>query len=150
MPGKVNPVIPEYIISVSHKIYSSDQLISSLSGQGCLELNAYLPVIGFSVIESLKLLISSDKTLADNLLTGLRMDQSAGYEALIKSPSITTSLVPWCGYNKAAELAKLMKEKKIDIFQANDILRALDGNTLKKILEPGNLLKLGFSLDDLR
>ena len=78
------------------------------------------------------------------------MDQSAGYEALIKSPSITTSLVPWCGYNKAAELAKLMKEKKIDIFQANDILRALDGNTLKKILEPGNLLKLGFSLDDLR
>ncbi len=150
MPGKVNPVIPEYIISVSHKVYSNDQLISSLCGQGCLELNAYLPVIGYSLIESLKLLISADKTLTDNLLAGILMDHSAGYEALIKSPSITTSLVPWCGYNKAAGLAKLMKENKIDVFQANGILKVLDDITLKKIIEPGNLLKLGFSLEDLR
>jgi aspartate ammonia-lyase len=150
MPGKVNPVIPEYVISVSHKVYSNDQLISTLSGQGCLELNAYLPLIGYSVIESLKLLISSDNTLLKNLLSGLSINESAGYDALMNSPSITTALVPQCGYNKAAELAKLMKEKHIDIFKANDILNIIDINLLKKILEPGNLLKLGFSLEDLR
>ena len=40
MPGKINPVIPEFVISAAHKIYSNDVLISSLSGQGTLELNA--------------------------------------------------------------------------------------------------------------
>ena len=46
MPGKVNPVIAEYIISASHKIYSNDMLVSNMCGQGQFELNAYLPVIG--------------------------------------------------------------------------------------------------------
>ena len=117
MPGKVNPVIAEFVISAAHKVYSNDQLISSLCGQGCLELNAYLPVIGLSILESLKLLISSDKSLLENLLTGISIDHTAGYEALIRSPSLTTALVPWCGYNKAAEIAKLMKEKNIDIIR---------------------------------
>jgi aspartate ammonia-lyase len=150
MPGKVNPVIPEFVISVAHKIYSNDQLISSLSGQGCLELNAYLPVIGLSILESLKLLISSDRSLLENLLSGLTINHTAGSEALLKSTALTTALVPWCGYNKAAELAKLMREKHIDIIEANSALHAVDDENLKKILEPGNLLKLGFSLEDLR
>jgi len=148
MPGKINPVIPEFVISAAHKIYSNDMLVSSLSGQGCLELNAYLPVIGSSVIESLNLLISCNLTLLNNLLTGLIINESAGYEAVINSPSVTTALSPYIGYHKAAELAGLMKDKKINIFEANKILKLIDETKLKSILEPGNLLKLGFSLDD--
>jgi len=149
MPGKVNPVIPEFVISAAHKIYSNDVLISSLSGQGTLELNAYLPVIGCSVIESINLLISCNDTLLNNLFNGLMTNESAGYEAVINSPSVTTALTPLIGYHKAAGLAEIMKDKKINIFKANDILNLIDGQKLKSILEPGNLLKLGFSLDDL-
>jgi aspartate ammonia-lyase len=149
MPGKINPVIPEFIISSAHKVYSNDMLVSSLSGQGCLELNAYLPVIGLALIESINLLISSDYSLLHNLFTGLIVNGLSGYNALISSPSITTALSPHIGYHKAAELAKLMKEKKIDIFEANTILNVIDETSLKSILQPGNLLKLGFSLDDL-
>jgi aspartate ammonia-lyase len=149
MPGKINPVIPEFVISAAHKIYSNDILISSLSGQGTLELNAYLPVIGCAVIESIDLLISCNITLLDNLFTGLKIDEKAGYEAVIYSPSITAALSPHIGYHKAAELAVLMKNKKINIFEANDILKLVDESKLKSILAPGNLLKLGFSLDDL-
>ncbi len=43
MPGKINPVIPEFVISSAHKVYANDMLISSLCGQGTLELNPYLP-----------------------------------------------------------------------------------------------------------
>jgi len=149
MPGKINPVIPEFVISAAHKIYSNDVLVSSLSGQGSLELNAYLPVIGFAVIESINLLISCNITLNTNLLSGLIINESAGYNTLIFSPTLTTALTPHIGYHKAAELAVLMKEKKIDIFEANDILKAIDDSKLKSILQHGNLLKLGFSLDDL-
>jgi len=149
MPGKINPVIPEFVISAAHKIYSNDVLVSSLSGQGILELNAYLPVIGNAVIESINLLLSCNITLMKNLFKGLLVNESAAYEALINSTSITTALSPHIGYHKAAELAQLMKEKKIDIFEANSILKTVDDTKLKTILRPGNLLKLGFSLDDL-
>jgi aspartate ammonia-lyase len=149
MPGKINPVIPEFVISAAHKVYSNDMLISSLSGQGVLELNAYLPVIGCSVIESINLLISANKTLLSNLFSGLVINESAGYKSLINSPSITTALTPHIGYHKAEELARMMKEKKTDIFEANAILKILDDKKLKDILEAGNLLKLGFSLDEI-
>jgi aspartate ammonia-lyase len=149
MPGKINPVIPEFVISAAHKIYSNDMLVSALSGQGTLELNAYLPVIGSSVIESINLLISCNQTLLNNLFTGLVINESAGYEAVINSPSVTTALSPYIGYHKAAELSGLMKDKKISIFEANSILKLIDETKLKSVLEPGNLLKLGFSLDDL-
>jgi aspartate ammonia-lyase len=150
MPGKINPVIPEFVISAIHKIYSNDVLISSLSGQGTLELNPYLPVIGSTIIESINLLISCNVTLLDNLFTGLLVNETAGFEAVINSPSVTTALNPHIGYHKAAELARLMKEKKINIFEANNILKIIGEAKLKTILEPANLLKLGFSLDDLK
>jgi aspartate ammonia-lyase len=147
MPGKINPVIPEFVISAAHKIYSNDVLISSLSGQGTLELNAYLPVIGSAVIESINLLISCNVSLLNNMFMGLHIYEEAGYNAVINSPSVTTALNPHIGYHKAAELAVMMKDKKISIFEA--ILKVIDDTKLKSILEPGNLLKLGFSLDDL-
>jgi aspartate ammonia-lyase len=149
MPGKINPVIPEFVISAAHKVYSNDNLISSLCGQGAFELNAYLPVIGCSIIESLNLLISCDSTMLANLFSGLIINETAGYKALIFSPSVTTALSPYIGYHKAAEVALLMKEKKIDIFEANHILKVITDEKLKTILQPGNLLKLGFSLDEL-
>ena len=149
MPGKINPVIPEFVVSAAHKIYANDVLISSLSGQGTLELNAYLPVIGSTVIESINLLISCNSTLLHNLFEGLKIFDDNAYKALINSPSITTSLSPHIGYHKASEIASLMKEKKIDIFEANKILQVLDDSKLRTILKPGNLLKVGFSLDDL-
>ncbi len=149
MPGKINPVIPEFVISSAHKVYSNDLLITSLCGQGCLELNAYLPVIGSAFIESINLLIASCKSAETNLVSGLIINDTSGYYSLMHSPSITTALTPHIGYHKAGGLAKLMKEKKIDIFEANNILNSIDNARLKEILKPGNLLKLGFSLSDL-
>jgi len=149
MPGKINPVIPEFIISASHKIYSNDQLISSLSGLGCLELNAYLPVLGHTLIESLKLMIAADVTLLSNMLEGIEINSVAGLESLMKSPSLATALVPVCGYNKATALAKYMKENGTDIFEANRATDTIAEPRLRELLLPGNLLKLGFSLEDL-
>ncbi len=71
MPGKVNPVIPEYVISSAHRIYANDQLITSLAAQGCLELNAYLPEIGCAMLESLKLMIAMNQAINEKMLDGL-------------------------------------------------------------------------------
>jgi aspartate ammonia-lyase len=148
MPGKINPVIPEFVISVAHKVYSNDTLISSLCGQGCLELNAYIPVIGCAVIESLNLLISANLTAENNLIEGLVVNENSGSWSLFHSPAISTALTPYIGYHQSAKLSKLMKEKNYDIVEANRVLKIIDEERLLEIIKPGNLLKLGYSLDD--
>jgi aspartate ammonia-lyase len=149
MPGKINPVIPEFSISVAHKVYANDQLISSLCGQGCLDLNAYLPTIGYAIIDSIKLLIAADKTIKENLIEGLIINKEKARLKVYCSPSVTTALSPYIGYHKAAELAKEMKISGIDIFNANSKLKLIDPEKLTTLLEPQNLLKLGFSIKDL-
>ncbi|MFC2137188.1 lyase family protein [Bacteroidota bacterium] len=146
MPGKVNPVISEFLISASHKVYANDLIIGNLAGQGCLDLNAYIPLIGHSIIDSLKLLIASNKTLKENLLSGLKINSKAAFDKLYKSPSITTALNPIIGYHKASEISKEMKINNIDVFEANKNLSMIDDDKLKELLKPQNLLKLGFSL----
>jgi len=149
MPGKINPVIPEYIISAAHKIYANDQLISNLAAQGCLELNAYLPTIGHALLESLKLLIGMNTTLKNNLFNGLIVNTELSFKKLMFSPAITTALLPYIGYNKASELAKQMKLKGQSILEANAELGFLDTKKLETILEPQNLLKEGFNVNDI-
>lgn len=148
MPGKINPVIAEYVVSVSHKIYSNDQLISGLCGQGVLDLNAYIPTIGHALLESLKLLISADNTLSSNMISGIEIDTEKGKSLLFRNPSITTALLPYIGFNKAAILANEMKSG-LDIFEANQKLKFIDDSKLQEIVKPDNLLKLGFSLKDI-
>ena len=149
MPGKVNPVIPEYVISCAHRIYSNDQLITQLSAQGCLELNAYVPVIGHAMLESLKLLISADNTAATHLLHDLEIDSGSSEAKVMSSPSVTTALLPFIGYKKAAEMAAYMREKGLTIVEANTKLGYINEEKLKEILKPGNLIQGGYRLQDL-
>ena len=149
MPGKINPVIPEFVISSAHKIYTNDALISSLAGQGNLELNPYVPLVGHALLESLKLLIAMNQTLMDNMLKGMRVYSHTALRRLHLSPSVTTALSPYIGYHRAADLAKTMKQEQIDVFEANRKLEYLEENRLKDLLEPANLLKMGFRIDEL-
>lgn len=146
MPGKINPVICEYTVSVAHTVYSNDMLISNLCGQGCLDLNAYIPVIGNALIESIKLLNSACRTLANNLFAELMVDTKKSTQNLYENPAITTALVPVIGYNKATELAKTMRELGIDVFKANTVLKYVEKSKIKKLLTAENLVKLGFSV----
>ncbi len=149
MPAKVNPVIPEFVISSSHQVYANDNLISGLCAQGCLDLNAYLPLIGHAMIQSLKLMIGSCRTMLENMVKGIEINTEAGYERLIHSPAITTALSPYIGYHKASGVAKLMKSGKKSIFEINEELNFIPEDKLTELLKPANLLKSGYSVNEL-
>lgn len=149
MPGKVNPVINEFVISIAHQLYSNDMLISNLCGQGCLELNAYVPIIGYTLINSLNLLIQANRSLTNNCLLNLKIDSQQSSYQLLHSPSITTALIPYIGYHKATELALLMKTEHLSIIEANDKLQLIENTKLNEIISPENVTKLGYSLRDL-
>jgi aspartate ammonia-lyase len=149
MPGKVNPVIVEYLISAAHKIYSNDMLITQLAAMGNLELNAYLPEIGCAFIESIKLLIACNQTLASNLLNELIVNEPIAKENLFSSPSVCTALIPVIGYHKASLLAKIMQANQCSIFEANKIAQVIASEKLEQLMMPGSLLQKGFSVNDL-
>jgi aspartate ammonia-lyase len=149
MPGKVNPVIPEFVISSAHEIYSNDQLITRLAAMGTLELNACLPSLGHAVLRSLDLLTAMNSGLKEKLFAGIEIDEPLSREKLFRSPSVTTALTPYIGYNRAAELAGLMKEKDLDVFEANRCLKSLDHAQLEDILSPSRLIKKGFTMEDI-
>ena len=148
MPGKVNPVIPEFVVSCCHKIYANDQLITGLCAQGCLDLNAYLPVIGDALMNSLKLLISCNTSINNNLIDSLKINSKIAFERLLMSASISTALIPAIGYNKASEIAKYMKINKCSILDANNKLNYIEKDKLETILKPENILNQGYRIQD--
>ncbi len=149
MPGKANPVIPEYVISCVHHVYANDEVITSLVASGCLDSNAYLPIIGHCLIDSLKTLISANKTLKDNLLNDLKFHPTVAAHKTWNSPAITVALSPFIGYYKASQLACEMKNTHCDVFTANQRLHLINPDKLKEIMRTENLLKLGYSLNEL-
>ena len=148
MPGKINPVIPEFVISVAHKVYANDVMISNLAGQGCLELNAYLPSIGHALLDSIKLLIAANNTLADNLFRELEIKSKPIEEGILKNPSVATALSPYIGYHQAAKLAKEMKTNQLSIRDANAKLNLVTEELLNKLIQPEELLKMGFRIGE--
>lgn len=149
MPGKINPVIPEFVISCVHKVYANDTLITSLSGQGCLDLNAYVPVIGHSMIESLKLLIVVNQSVQKHLISGLVIHSETARNKLLHSPAITTALLPYVGYKDATKLSLEMQQSGLSIVEANEKLKLLNREKLEHILKPENLLKEGYTMKDI-
>ena len=90
--------------------------------------------------------MAADETAKTNLIAGIIINSKVAESRLFHSPAITTALSPYIGYHKAAELAKEMKTSGVDIFEANQKLQFLDEARLKQILEPQNLLKIGYSI----
>lgn len=149
MPGKVNPVILEYVISVAHKVYGNDMVISNLCGQGMLDLNPYLPLIGHALIESINMLEGAVVSLHQHVFTGLQLRPELTRQEVLLSPVVTTALLPYIGYRKATEMALFMKEKGCSVMEANTSLGYLSDLRILEILKPENLLQLGFSLKDV-
>ena len=150
MPSKINPVITEFVVCASHKVYTNNILVNQLSALGVLELNAYIPLIGHSILESIEMLTAANQTLKENLFEGLEIFENIALENLLKSPAISTALIPVIGYNKASEIAKTMRTQNIDIYKANEILNFTSNQIINEILKPDNLLKNGFSLKDFK
>jgi aspartate ammonia-lyase len=148
MPGKINPVIPEFVVSCAHKVYANDVLVTGLSAQGCLDLNAYIPVIGHALLESIKLLIRANQSACAGLFAELKLaEPPEGMPVVYSNPSISTAIVPYVGYHKAALLASHMKTHQCNVFDANAALLVVDPQFLSELMQPQNLLKLGYAMD---
>jgi fumarate hydratase class II len=106
MPGKVNPVIPEAVCQVVAQVIGNDAAVAFGGSAGNFELNVMLPVIARNLLESIRLLATVSRAFAEKAIDGIEanVEQCKAYAE--SSPSIGTSLNPYIGYEKAAEVIK--------------------------------------------
>ena len=106
MPGKVNPVLPEATLMVCAQVIGNDVTVTTAGAAGNFELNVMLPVIARNVLESVRLLSTTTRTLAERCIDGITADAERMRAYAESSPSIVTPLNRIIGYEEAAKIAK--------------------------------------------
>ncbi|WP_054692730.1 aspartate ammonia-lyase [Syntrophomonas palmitatica] len=143
MPGKVNPVVPEMMVQAGLKVLGNDSIIAQAVAAGHLELNAFIPLITYTMLESLEMLTRVDERAVRYCINDIKADEGRIRENFYRSNAVITVLLPYLGYGQAEEIWKFMQEEQVDVVKANQELNFIAESKLKEILQPHNLLRLG-------
>jgi fumarate hydratase, class II len=106
MPGKVNPVIPEVVTQVAAQVIGNDAAVAVGGMQGHFELNVFIPMMARNLLESIELLASSSRLLAEKCVDGLEADRENCERYAELTLSAATALNPYIGYDRASEIVK--------------------------------------------
>ena len=106
MPGKVNPVIPEVVNQVAFEVIGNDVTVTMASEAGQLQLNAFEPIMGWSLFKSIRHLSNACLTLNTHCVAGIEANHELLARRVRESITLVTALNPIIGYEKAALIAK--------------------------------------------
>jgi len=106
MPGKVNPIIPEVVNQVAFEVIGNDVTVTMASEAGQLQLNAFEPIMGYSLFKSITHLQAACGTLARNCVDGIQANVELLEKRVNLSAGLATALNPYIGYEAACEVAK--------------------------------------------
>ncbi len=122
MPGKVNPVIPEMVTQIAMRVMANDYAITMAAAHGEFELNAFLPLIADSLLESLELLIKAVEIFRCNCIETLKANKERCEEILDNSYAFATAYTGILGYDKVSEVIKEHEGKSELIRETLEIL----------------------------
>ncbi len=139
MPGKINPTICEAVGMVCLKVFGNHATVTQAAQSGQLELNITMPVSGYALIESLKILASGIGTLTEKCVSGITVNKERCEWYAFQSPSLATFLNPVIGYDRAAAVVKkaVLHKKTIREIVIEEGL--LTEKQLAKIFDPKKL-----------
>ena len=104
MPGKINPVIPEMVIQTAMKVIANDTAITMASAHGEFELNAFMPLIADSLLESLELLTASTELFRTKCISSLQPNVERCEEILDSSYAFATAYTTTLGYDEVTAI----------------------------------------------
>ncbi len=143
MPGKVNPVIPEAVCMVCAQVIGNDAAITIGGQSGNFQLNVMLPMVAYNLLQSLQLLSSVSRLLADSAIAGFTVNTDHINEALARNPILVTALNPVIGYEKGAATAKQAYREGRPIKDVARETTGLSDEDLNRLLDPLDLAKGG-------
>lgn len=105
MPGKVNPVIPEMVNQVAFEIIGNDTTVSIAAEAGQLQLNAFEPIIAYSLLRGFTHLAIAADSLATDCIVGIVAHPNRLRERAEDTIGLVTVFSPILGYSIATEIA---------------------------------------------
>ena len=113
MPGKVNPTQSEAMTMVVAQVIGNDVTINMAGASGNFELNVFMPVIGYNLLQSIRLLADTCDSFNDHCAVGIEPVTEKIDYFLHNSLMLVTALNRHVGYENAAKIAKTAyKENK--------------------------------------
>ena len=100
---------------VCSRVIGNDATIAWSGASGAFELNVAIPVMGTALLESIRLLSTSTRLLADTTIDGIVANVERARALAESSPSIVTPLNRVIGYEAAAKVVKNAIAKGITI-----------------------------------
>ena len=105
MPGKVNPVIPEVVNQIAFEVIGNDTTVTLAAQGGQLQLNAFEPIISYSLSRSISHLTRGCQVLASHCVEGITANRDRLRAQVEASVGLATALNPFLGYVVATEVA---------------------------------------------
>ena len=106
MPGKINPVIAEVVQQVAAEVVGNDATITFATAScSTLQLTTAMPVIGRSLLASIKLLTNATEVFEARCVRGIEVDVAQMLSFAMSSPAVVTALATRIGYDAAVKLA---------------------------------------------
>jgi fumarate hydratase class II len=100
---------------VCAQVVGNDAAVAAAGASGSFELNVMMPVMARNLLESVRLLSTTSRLLADRCVAGITANVERMRTYAESSPSVVTPLNRYIGYEEAAKVAKkaLAEEKTI-------------------------------------
>nr|MDA3846310.1 aspartate ammonia-lyase [Vallitaleaceae bacterium] len=143
MPGKVNPIIPEMVGSACIKVLALDHAITMAATMGQLELNAFVPTIAESILESLEIVLATVTIFKEKCIDVLTANEARCLELLESSSVLITALSEHIGYEKSSEVANIALLTNQTIRQVVLEMNLIPEEQLNRILNPYAVTKPG-------
>ncbi len=143
MPGKVNPVIPEAVSQVAMVVMANDQKIAHACSMGSLELNAFMPLIADSLLETLSLLARSCGIFRSLCVAGIEANVEQCQRHVEGATATVTALVESIGYEAAQELATAASAEGKTLREMVVQRGLLTGDAFDQLVSPDRVMRLG-------
>lgn len=118
MPGKVNPTQCEAMTMVAAQVMGNDTTITVAGASGNFELNVFMPVLVFNVLQSVRLLADACNSFNLRCAVGIEPVREKIDANLHHSLMLVTALNRHIGYEKAAKIAKTAYAQNTSLKQA--------------------------------
>jgi aspartate ammonia-lyase len=146
MPGKVNPVIPELVNLVAFRVMGNNFTVALAAHSGQLQLNAYEPVEGLTMIESQHLLYNTSQAFRTKCVDGITLNKKVLDHYMDTTVGIVTALNPVLGYDKTSELAAEAYKSGKGVLEIIREQHLLTEQQIADVLDPAKLTNLDKSV----
>ena len=140
MPGKVNPTQCEAITQVCAQVMGNDAAVGISGSQGHFELNVYKPMIAYNVLQSAQLMGDACNAFTDNLVEGLKADETRIDKLMRERLMLVTALAPKIGYDNATKVAKEAHKNGTTLKEEAIKLGFVDEETFEKTVRPEKMV----------